>query len=204
MARITRRELLAAVPVVAAAARAQAKTTCATERWAYVLKLKVPRIYDNSSSRGYRKYQWQKLRGTFAVQRYAESEPDVVFYTMENETHKVNGRRVTYSVEPSGTVLWHGIGSNRAGVFRTRSVVLEVEAMPSYAIGPVPSEDNSLLVVLSGMGNSAGNLIQGYAAGQLGCGCYEYGHTSPTRIWGTDHVVDTAAVFGTWRARRVA
>jgi len=197
-----------AAPIVGMAAKAAdaaTRRTCsARERWAFKLKLYVPRIYDNMSSRGYRKYQWQSLRGEFEVVPSPDSEPDIRFCWMENETHKVNGARVTYDTELTDTPLWHGCGSNKTGKFTMRSAVVQIEAMPSYAIGPAPNEDNSLVLVLSGRGNTTGSQIRGNAAGQLGCGCHEYGHVSPTRIWGTNRAVDTAAVFGTWLARRVA
>lgn len=204
MANITRRELLMAVPGIGLASSALRADGAVryTEQWTLKMKLYVPRIYDNMSSRGYRKYQLQTINGVFKVAPVADSEPEISFVWMENATHKVNGRRVTYEAEPNGVVLWHGIGNNRTGVFKTRSVVLPIEAMPSYAIGPAPTEDNSLVVVLSGRGSANGKVIRGNVAGQLGCGCYEYGHVSPTRIWGQDRVVDTAAVYGSWSAKR--
>ena len=174
------------------------------ECWELNIILRVPRIYDNTESSGYRKYQTQRIRGYFSVQDIYGREPDISICSLENETHKVNGKRVTYDawVEDEAK-LWHGIGSNRTGKFKTRSVEMKVWAEPSYAIGPEPTEDNSLIITLGGYGSASGNLLRGYVAGQIGCGCHEYGHISPTRIWGQDTVVDTAAVFGTWRARRI-
>jgi len=205
MAELTRRELLMAIPVVSVARALKADTSyIGRERWSLKMRLYVPRIYDNMSSRGYRKYQMQTISGEFVVSYVRDAEPEVVFCCLENATHKVNGTRVTYGVEPNGTVLWHGIGNNRTGKFTTRSVVLPIEAMPSYAIGPAPTEDNSLLLVLAGRGYSNGKRLKGQVAGQIGCGCAEYGHVSPTRIWGQSRVVDTAAVYGTWTAKRTA
>jgi len=171
------------------------------ECWELKLRLAVPRIYDNATSQGSRKYQWQTLHGYFTVQNVPGSEPILEFCSLENQTHKVNGRPVTYDAWVDEGQLWHGIGSNRTGVFKTRSVTFRLWAEPSYAIGPEPTEDNSLIVTLSGYGNGTANQLRGSAAGQIGCGCHEYGHVSPTRIWGQDTVVDTAAVFGTWRAK---
>lgn len=174
------------------------------ECWEIKIHAYIPRIYDNTSSKGYRKYQWQTLHGYFTVQSVYGEEPVVEFCSLRNETHKVNGRYVTYDtwIEEYG-VLWHGIGSNAKNAFRTRSVSLKIWAEPSYAIGPEPTEDNSLILTLSGYGSTSGKMLKGYAAGQVGCGCHEYGHVSPTRIWGQDTVVDTASVFGTWKAKRV-
>jgi hypothetical protein len=206
MVDVTRRELLMAIPGMAMAGSAvRAATACGcTERWTIKMVLNVPRVFNNTSSTGYRKYQRQSLRGEFTVTPLQNTEPDIQFTCLENATHKVNGQRVAYEVIPNGAMLWHGIGNNSTGKFATRSVVLPIEAMPSYAIGPAPNEDNSLVVVLAGKGTPSGNVVRGYVSGQLGCGCYEYGHVSPTRVWGTDRVVDTAAVFGTWTARRIA
>lgn len=206
MATLTRRELLLAVPgigIAGSAMRANAATRGA-ELWSLKMRLYVPRVYDNATSQGYRKYQVQTIRGEFVVAPVRDSEPDIRFEWLENATHKVNGRRVEYAAEPNGAVLWHAVGDNKTGKFTTRSVVLPIEAMPSYAIGPAPNEDNSLLVTLAGRGSASGRMLRGYVSGQLGCGCYEYGHVSPTRIWGTDRVVDTAAVFGTWTAKRLS
>lgn len=204
MGGITRRELLAAIPVVGMALKAGAKSAGPTELWELRMSLYVPRIYDNMQSRGQRKYQRQRLEGHIRVTPNDGMEPDVNVLGLENITHKVNGHRVTYNVLPCDHVLWHAIGSNRTGVFKTRSVRFDFEAMPSYAIGPEPNEDNSLLVTLSGRSTgSTGSRMRGYVSGQIGCGCYEYGHVSPTRIWGQDRVIDTAAVFGTWSAKLV-
>lgn len=206
MATLTRRELLLAVPgigIAGSAMRANAATRGA-ELWSLKMRLYVPRVYDNTASQGYRKYQVQTIRGEFIVAPVQDSEPDIRFEWLENATHKVNGHRVEYAAEPNGAVLWHAVGNNRTGRFDTRSVVLPVEAMPSYAIGPAPNEDNSLVITLAGRGSANGRMLRGYVSGQLGCGCYEYGHVSPTRVWGTDRVVDTAAVFGTWTAKRLS
>lgn len=206
MATLTRRELLLAVPgigIAGAAMRANAATRGA-ELWSLKMRLYVPRVYNNMTSQGYRKYQVQTIRGEFIVAPVQDSEPDIRFEWLENATHKVNGCRVEYAAEPNGAVLWHAVGNNKTGRFDTRSVVLPIEAMPSYAIGPVPNEDNSLVITLAGRGSTNGRMLRGYVSGQLGCGCYEYGHVSPTRIWGTDRVMDTAAVFGTWNAKRLS
>lgn len=201
MTKLTRRELLAAVPVAGTALAAE--TGEPPELWDLRLSLYVPRIYDNMTSQGQRRYQRQVLRGRVKVTPRKEDEPLVEVLDLENWTHKVNGKRVTYSSSPCEHVLWHAVGNNKTGVFKVRSVQFQFEAMPSYAIGPVPDEDNSLIVTLAGRCGGSTALLRGYAAGQMGCGCTEYGHVSPTRLWGQDIPVDTAAVFGTWLARQV-
>jgi len=172
----------------------------ADECWELSMTLNVPRVYDNAQSEGYRKYQTQKLSGCFTVSANDVGEPTLSFCSLENKTHKVGGEKVRYSAEAED-VKWHVIGSNKTGKFDVRSVSISLVAEPDYAKGEVPTEDNSLVVVLSGKGKSKS--LSGNVAGQLGCGCAEYGHTSPTRICGNCEVVDTAAVYGTWKAKRV-
>lgn len=207
MAGLTRRELLAAAAAPVAAVLVPAKAgepAGPQELWELRMSLYVPRIYDNMESKGSRRYQRQLLRGHFRVTPADGAEPEVEVLDLENWTHRVNGQRVTYSSLPAESVLWHAVGNNRTGVFRARSVQFRFEAMPSYAIGPVPDEDNSLIITLSGCSTSGGQRrLRGYAAGQMGCGCMAYGHVSPTRIWGQDVVRDTAAVFGTWYAKQM-
>jgi len=161
------------------------------------LSLHVPAIVDNSQSLGKRVYRTQRLRGTMTVKDGAW-EPTVTFTALENRSHRVSGEYVSYDVE-TDNVGWHAIGDNRTGRFRKASVFLSIEATPSYALAD--GEDNTLVLTLAGCGASDARLT-GYASGQLGCGCYAYGHVSPTRIYGTDTVVDTAAVWGTWKATR--
>ena len=208
MADITRRELLAGIPLMMLAPiKAGAGTPgcdSPSELWDLTLSLDVPRIYDNMTSQGSRKYQRQRIKAQFGVFYGRDVEPEIRFYEMYNKTHKVGGQPVTYDTISGSGTLWHGIGSNKTGKFNTRSVKMVLEAMPSYAIGPAPDEDNSLLVTLAGRGYANGKRLRGSVAGQLGCGCYEYGHVSPTRIWGQSRVVDTAAVFGSWAAKRIA
>ncbi len=204
--KLTRRELLAvtAAPVVAAFWPAKAESAGPQELWDLRMVLYVPRIRDNMTSKGSRKYQRQLLRGHVRVTPAVDAEPEVEVLGLENWTHKVNGRRVAYEALPAENVLWHAIGNNGTGVFTARSVQFTFEAMPSYAIGPEPDEDNSLIVTLSGRSTAGGQRrLRGHAAGQIGCGCKEYGHVSPTRLWGQDYVRDTAAVFGTWSAKQV-
>jgi len=162
----------------------------ADETWEIYILAKVPRVCNNICSCGYRQYETQRIKGCFSVKRNAADEPEVTFCSLRNLTHRVGGAEVTYTVTlAEDGVLWHGIGSNRLNRFLMRSVRLAIIAEPSYAIGAEPTEDNSLLLTLSGYGNSDGTMLKGFCAGQVGCACHEYGHTSPTRIWSTDIVV---------------
>lgn len=169
-----------------------------TDVYAFKLSLRVPRVYDNTKSLGYRKYQTQRLEGTLRVKRAEGLEPVVEIAGLKNRTHKVGGSPVTYRVSTDG-VLWHVVGSNRTRKFKTASVKFEIDADPSYNVG-ADEPDNTLLLCLAGSGSAS--KLSGYASGQLGCGCYAYGHTSPTRLlYDLCTVVDTAAVWGTWTAR---
>ena len=172
------------------------------ERWELVMLLHVPRVYNNTESLGYREMQGQRLHGYFDVVYGSGLEPEVRFVSLDNRTHRINRAPITYSIDV-GSVKWHAIGNNRTGVFAKRSVVLSFLAKPSYAIRP-PDEDNSLLLTLAGFSTKKRpDYLHGLVAGQIGCGCLDHGHVSPTRVWATDQVVDTAAVFGTWYATRV-
>ena len=136
MAVLTRRELLLAVPgigIASSAMRARG-ATCGIELWALKMRVYVPRVYSNTASQGYRKYQVQTLQGEFTVTPVQDSEPDIRFVWLENRTHKVNGHCVEYAVEPNGTMLWHGVGNNKTGKFTTRSAVISVCGMPAAAI----------------------------------------------------------------------
>ena len=171
-----------------------------TTHYDLTMSLKVPAIVDNSRSLGKRVYKVQKIKGRVVVEHDRNGgEPSVEFRDMVNRSHKLsNGQYVKYAtvVESGG---WHAVGNNRTSVFKRPSIFLTIEATPSYAIAD--GEDNTLIVTLAGSGSSA-KCIRGYVAGQLGCGCYAYGHVSPTRILGTCTVVDTAAVWGTFTMKR--
>lgn len=163
------------------------------------MTLRVPAIVDNSQSLGKRVYKVQHLKGSLTV-KTTEGEPEVSVTGLWNKSHRMsNGKYVTYSTVVEG-VGWHVVGDNRKGVFKKPSVFLSMEATPSYALAD--GEDNTLIVTLAG-GGSSDKVIHGYVSGQLGCGCYAYGHVSPTRImWNPCAVVDTAAVWGTWKAKK--
>ena len=78
-------------------------------------------------------------------------------------------------------------------------------AEPSYSIGEV-DEDNTLMLQLSGHGTLNKNVLRtlrGSVSGRIGCGCTDYGHISPTRLFFgylTDIVYDIAPLDGTFKA----
>lgn len=177
-----------------------------TDVYALKIRLRVPQVVDNSVSTGKRKYKTQALVGTMEVEYATEGQPNVRIVALTNRTFKVGGVRVCYD---AGIVSsrWNLIGSNRTGVFRTPSVCVEVDALPSYVASYKPTDDNSLVLTMAGAGSSV-KRISGRVSGTLGCGCSDYGHVSPTRIAGAcgplSIVDDVASVYGTWSATRKA
>lgn len=176
------------------------------DEYEFKMSMRIPRVCDNMESKGYRKYVHQTIKGTLLVE-YGEWEPTVTIVGLENHSHKVNGRNVTYDVE-MGNVMWHLIGDNATGKFKRASVSLSFTADPSYNIGD-DEPDNTLVVTCSGIGTAKTDgpirYVSGYVAGQLGCGCRAYSHVSPTRISGpsgkTENVVDIASTHGLFRIR---
>jgi len=186
------------------------------DEYSLVMKLQVPRIYDNTESLGKRKYQVQRLEGTLYI-AYADGEemPQVMVSNLVNKTHKIGGKGIRYSctVDEGCTVpRVNLIGSNRTGVFNVPTMSFGLDAEPDYNVGE-DDEDNSLIVNLAGKGatstDGCGNrrirIVKGYVAGTMGCGCRAYGHVSPTRVadacGASDLVDDVAAVFGVWYAK---
>lgn len=180
------------------------------DTYSFKMSLKVPRIYDNHQSLGYRKYQTQTIKGDLQLIYRSDGEFKVRVRNLYNKTHKVNGLPITYICYDNpllGTSpLAVAVGSNKTCKFKHGALDFGFVADPSYNIGTV-SEDNSLYVGLSGFGTiSNGRLkkIRGTVTGRIGCGCLAYGHVSPTRIWFgflTDVVFDIAPVTGTFRAQ---
>lgn len=234
---------LCAIFAVLCGGIASAKTT--THVYKLTMSQQVPRIYDNMSSQGYRKYQTQRLYGYLSISFHDDgSSPDVFITSLYNKTHKINGQYITYktTVDNEGDILFprvNLIGNNKTGKFKTASICFYADAEPSYNIG-LDNEDNSLLCTFAGKGSVKAKTVKawqeytytdakgkqhkgkrlvtlgkyeiiytlrGYDAGTLGCGCYAYGHVSPTRRAGalapTDQVDDVAATYGTWRATYV-
>ena len=180
------------------------------------MKVRVPRVYDNTHSLGYRKYQWQTIVGPMKlVWKDGQDTPDVEFGTLTNKTHKLsNKKNINYSVMLDENTMYsrfNAVGSNMKHQFKTAAINFAIIADPvSYAVWEDPDEDNSLLLTLAGAGNIVTkkgitrlNNASGSLAGTLGCGCKEYGHTSPTRVLGEngpicDDIDDVAAAYGTW------
>lgn len=170
-----------------------------TVEYDLTMSLNVPRIYDNSCSTGYRRYQKQAFKGILKVDVDENCSLNGIFVTdLANRTHKIAGKPVTYDVSVDEDAVWSVIGSNRTDIFKTASVSFSFTADPSYNIGD-DSEDNTLILTLSGKGTE--RTMSGNAAGRIGCGCRAYGHVSPTRRMWTDDVTDVASVHGTWKLK---
>jgi len=173
------------------------------------MKLHVPKIYNNTESLGSRKYQKQTIKGYMSFD--FDKDGNIIgasFMNLYNKTHRLsNGKYVTYNgyLDDSKIFKVVAIGNNKTDKFNTASICFSLMAEPSYNIGEF-DEDTSLFVTLAGKGRMRNGRIRtakGTVAGTLGCGCYAYGHVSPTRvIWWygvSDIVTDVAAVHGTWR-----
>ena len=180
--------------------------------YSFKMRLNIPRIYNNTESLGYRKYQAQTVTGE-ALFLYGHDGKllDVQFTNMVNQTYTLsNGKKLTYPRTVLDTLIWprfNAIGSNKTDKFNTASINFYLAAEPSYNIGEF-DEDNALYIMLAGKGkfHSSKKYLKnasGYVAGSLGCGCMAYGHVSPTRkieYYGPgDTVDDVAAVFGRWQ-----
>lgn len=188
---------------------------CTVDEYKLVMYVYVPRIYDNNTSLGYRKYQKQKISGVLQIAYPNDcSSPVILVEDLVNKTQKLSNKStITYKCKIDSGVMYprvNLIGNNMTGKFHTGSVNFYLDAEPSYNRGE-DDEDNSLLITLAGRGytKSVGTgrrmySIKGNLAGTLGCGCYAYGHTSPTRVaaWRgpSSTVDDVAAVWGSWTA----
>ena len=188
---------------------------CTVDEYKFTMYVYVPRIYDNNLSLGYRKYQRQKITGYLQIAYPNDgSRPTILVEDLVNKTHKLSNKaNITYKCKVDSGVMYprvNLIGNNKTCKFLTGAVNFYLDAEPSYNKGE-DDEDNSLLITLAGRGYTmpvkGGRRmyrISGNLAGTLGCGCYAYGHTSPTRVaaWrGPSCIVDdVAAVWGSWAA----
>lgn len=184
----------------------------------FKMSLRIPRIYDNMSSLGYRKYQTQMIKG-YLVLTYKDrtSQPEISIQSLYNKTHKISGQYITYDTEVDNEGMYFFprmcyVGNNKTQKFTTPNLTFYMIAEPSYNIASEVDEDNSLYIMLSGIGNSiklkgtntiVAKSFRGNVTGTLGCGCKAYGHVSPTRtmtVDGPGDVTDVATTYGTWRA----
>ena len=208
--------MLTAVATVALSLAAMSETV--VDVYSFTAKLKVPQVLNNSTSRGYRKYQTQKIKGYLLVGYHDDGTVEFEFTDLYNANFKVGGSAVTYDAIIDPEKLYprlNYIGDNAKEKFTTATISLYAEFVPSYDKGG-GGEDNSLLLTFAGKGNTSTTLMKGcslpktftgYCAGTQGCGCTAYSHKSPTRrasaCGPTKEETDVAACFGTWTAKYV-
>ena len=167
------------------------------------MNLKVPRVYNNTQSLGYRKNQSQKILAYVYVYKdtLEDGEPVIQIDGCYNRTHKVAGSNVTYKDTQADGVMWRYIGSNKTGVFKNTNIKFSLDLDPSYNIG-ADEPDNALIITLSGYGFNE-KTIKGQVTGQIGCGCTAYGHISPTRTIDC-RVSDIVPLSGSFTMKRVS
>lgn len=144
-----------------------------TDVYDFRMSVQTPRIYNNTESLGYRKYQNQTVKGHLCISYSPKvleedySRPIVWFADLTNQTHKINGAKIGYLCEvdnagdygPMSRV--NVIGDNKKNTFTTASVCFYLDAMPDYSKGG-DDEDNSLLITLGGKGTTALKTVYGY------------------------------------------
>ena len=147
-----------------------AKSDLFVNEYRFIINQKVPRIYDNNTSQGYRKYQAQRIKGTLYIVYDMNPEsirlPRIFVKDLVNRTHRLaNDQYVTYKVTvnnkgagPGPLTRVNVIGDNETEVFSTPSIVCYMDAEPSYNKGE-DDEDNSLLITLAGYGISSNRKI---------------------------------------------
>ena len=190
------------IAIIALAAMIPLSAAAETVVYKLSMTLKVPRVYDNTTSKGYRKINSQTITGYVYVDKdnLVGNEPVIFVSGMLNKTHKINGKNVTYADTEATDVMWRYIGSNKTGVFKNTCVKFSLDLDPSYNIGD-DEPDNALIVTLAAQGSSEKTLT-GNVTGQIGCGCKAYGHVSPTRTIGC-YVDDKVPLYGTFKMKRV-
>lgn len=111
--------------------------------YTFKMSLRVPRVYDNTTSLGYRKYQTQTIVGTMKIIYDAEDDsvsPMVDIVDLVNKTHKINGTKVTYNCyveEDYEYAFLVGLGNNKTETFKYCGIDFSFVADPSYNIGGV-------------------------------------------------------------------
>ena len=127
------------------------------------MNLKVPRIYDNMASKGYRKLQPQRLVGELQFVYKSDGTTSVRVKNLVNKSHKINGIPISYVCYDFPydyhDALVVGIGSNKTGKFKQGGAEFAFQADPSYNIGKV-DEDNTLILELSGYGTLKGDVLK--------------------------------------------
>ena len=189
------------IPIVAAASSTVGRpSTNLTDIYKLRMRLRVPVIYNNMESQGLRRYRPQVFSGELRIHYGGEGgdEAEISIPALTNMSYKIRNMHVSYKTQITGYPIWSAVGNNKTGVFQKATLSFGIDANPSYNVGD-DEPDNTLILTLALVGKQFGRL-NGYASGQLGCGCHAYGHVSPTRALGsrgaTNRVIDIAAVSG--------
>ncbi len=201
---------------VAGETRRDECTPIAIDTYDIVLSLRVPQVFSNTTSQGYRKYKRQLIKGKMDLIWMSDGTFGFDFYNLVNKTFKVGGENVRYTGIEGREIAYprfNWIGNNKTDYFKKPCICFYIELEPSYSKGG-NTEDNSFYLMMSGTGSSVfmsqyksriATYFSGYAAGTQGCGCNAYGHKSPTRkatIMGPMYEPeDVVATFGQWKAR---
>ena len=180
------------------------------------IRLYVPQVVNNTESLGKRVFRLQTISGSLFIYWLNDGSCLLDFDNLVNKNFKVGGKNVTYKGVVDYNVVYprfNYIGNNRTNIFRIPCMSFYLELEPSYAIGG-NTEDNSFYLLLAGNGTSSltgtkkiriARYFYGHASGTQGCGCYAYGHTSPTRkatVDGpSDIVEDVVPTYGRWNAK---
>ena len=192
-----------AIAAVMAACGIPSDANAAKSYYKISMTLKVPRVFNNSDSMGYRKVQSQKIVGYISVDRDScdeFGEPKMEAIGLVNTSHRISGKRVTYDSAIADEVMWRYVGNNKTDVFKNATIKFGLDLNPSYNIGD-DEPDNTLIMTLSGYGFTDRN-IRGSVTGQIGCGCTAYGHVSPTRTI-EGRIDDIAPVCGVFTMRMI-
>ena len=178
----------------------------------------IPRVYDNTTSQGYRSYQRQKIQGTmYLTYDSSDSPAEIQYGSFTNLTHKTSlGKNITYQVFNNDDIIQRlsVVGNNKTMTFSRGTCCLNAIFEPSYSVSDVVNEDNSLYVQMTSIngrfsiknGRKYLRSMSGRITGSVGCACSDYGHISPTRMLGylgplLHNVIDVAACEGIWRMR---
>lgn len=194
----------------------EAASVLATDVYSFHLRLRVPQVLNNTTSRGVRKYKPQTIKGLMYIKWLSNGSFKIEFEDLYNKNFKVGGSNVRYTGYEDRNIVYtryNYIGNNATESFKTPCICFYLELEPSYAIGG-NNEDNSFYVLLAGKGSSTfqsklGSRIakrfSGYASGTQGCGCSAYTHKSPTRVaticGPMDTVSDVVSTWGSWTAK---
>ena len=73
-----------------------AKSVVAYDTYDLVLQLKVPQVFDNSTSLGERKFVTQRISGTLTIGWLKDGSKEIFVDGLRNASFKVGGKNVTY------------------------------------------------------------------------------------------------------------